>query len=70
MDSPQHSTLSSEIYLEECFSSKNIRPISRLRNARILGETSLMFLVHNSIDFKQMNNYAFTIRRVLEAAVK
>ena len=60
----------SEIYLEECFSSKNIRPISRLRNARILGETSLMFLVHNSINSKQMNNYALTIKRVLEAAVK
>ena len=36
----------SEIYLEKAFEGAGCRPRQRLANARELGETSMMFLVH------------------------
>ena len=62
---PAFSGSCSEIYLEDCFTSKNLGPKNRLINSKILGETSLMFLVHNSILEEQMNYYALAIRKVL-----
>tara|TARA_A100001388_G_C28738852_1_gene485719 strand:- start:234 stop:1400 length:1167 start_codon:yes stop_codon:yes gene_type:complete len=60
----------SEIYLEKCFTLNNLQPMNRLKNASILGETSLMFLVHNTIDEIQMRKYAKLIKKILLKASK
>lgn len=39
----------SEVYLEHAFDGTPWRPEKRLENARKLGETSLMFLVHPTL---------------------
>ena len=45
-------------------------PTSRLKNAKLLGETSLMFLVHHTISFSEMKEYAETIKRILILSMK
>ncbi len=60
----------SEIYMEKCFKDKRLVPKERLANAKKLGETSLMFLLHPTITKVQMKEYANTIRKVLEKATK
>ena len=39
----------SEVYLEKAFDNSDFRPIERLPNAKLLGETSLMFLCHPTL---------------------
>ena len=39
----------SEVYLERAFDNTNFRPKERLPNAKLLGETSLMFLCHPTL---------------------
>lgn len=39
----------SEVYLEKAFDNRHFKPSKRLINARELGETSLMFLVHPTL---------------------
>ncbi len=60
----------SEIYLEKCFQACSFAPSKRLSNARELGDTSLMFLVHPTITSQQMADYASTIRLVLKRACR
>tara|TARA_Y100000739_G_scaffold227161_1_gene236094 strand:- start:10061 stop:11230 length:1170 start_codon:yes stop_codon:yes gene_type:complete len=60
----------SEIYLENCFLKNNISPNKRLKNAKLLGETSLMFVVHNTITIPKMKEYAEFIGRILIFAMK
>tara|TARA_B100001989_G_scaffold234276_1_gene194736 strand:- start:1932 stop:3113 length:1182 start_codon:yes stop_codon:yes gene_type:complete len=60
----------SEIYLEESFKKYGFFPEKRLKNARKLGETSLMFLVHPTITKEQMENYSNLIKEVLIKATK
>ncbi len=50
----------SEVYLEKAFDNSGFRPAVRLRNAKLLGETSLMFLVHPTLT-------AFEIDKTCEA---
>ena len=59
----------SEIYLEKCFKIKDLIPKKRLPNAKLLGESSLMFLVHQTISTKQMKKYALEINRILLEAI-
>ena len=40
----------SEVYLEKAFERGGLRPRMRLPVAKLLGETSMMFLVHPTID--------------------
>ena len=40
----------------------------RLKNAKSLGDTSLMFLVHPTITVDEMKEYAFAIKKVLNKA--
>ncbi len=54
-----------EIYLEKCFQESGFFPAKRLPIARELGETSLMFLVHPSINSLQMYEYACCISKIL-----
>ena len=56
-----------EIYLEEAFSGE-LRPAQRLPVARRLGETSLMFLVHPTLDLADMDDVCRAVERVLAAA--
>lgn len=67
---PAFSGSCSEIYLEKCFLDAGLAPPSRLPVARLLGETSLMFLVHPTITHEQMNEYASAIRSVLNSATR
>lgn len=46
---PCYSGSCSEVYLEKAFKKDNLKPKKRLKVARKLGETSLMFLVHPSL---------------------
>ena len=55
----------SEVYLEACFQSLGVMAEQRLSNAKCLGETSLMFLVHPSITSPIMHEYAETVAKVI-----
>jgi len=57
-----------EIYLEEAFIKNNLSPKKRLPNAKILGETSLCFLVHPTIIKKDMNFLINNLNAVLTKA--
>jgi dTDP-4-amino-4,6-dideoxygalactose transaminase len=46
---PCYSGSCSEVYKEKAFDHTNFRPDKALRNAKTLGETSLMFLVHPTL---------------------
>lgn len=46
---PCYSGACPEVYLEKAFDKTNFRPKKRLMNAKTLGETSLMFLVHPTL---------------------
>jgi len=58
-----------EIYLEKAFEKHGLQPARRLPNAKLLGETSLMFLVHPTLTEEHMHLMADVIRSVtMEAA--
>lgn len=40
----------SEMYLEKCFVKNGLQPNKRLTNAKVLGETSIMLLVHPTLN--------------------
>lgn len=65
---PAFSGSCSEIYLEKCFRENLSKNQKRLKNAKSLGETSLMFLVHPTITVNEMKEYAFSIKKVLDTA--
>jgi dTDP-4-amino-4,6-dideoxygalactose transaminase len=56
----------SEIYLEKAFSE--LRPQARLTNARELGETSLMFLLHPTLCEKDMTDTCSAVEKVMQVA--
>ena len=56
----------SEVYLEHAFDYTPWRPAQRLPNARALGETSLMFLVHPTLTQDNMQQTLSAIQQVLE----
>jgi dTDP-4-amino-4,6-dideoxygalactose transaminase len=60
----------SEIYREQCFRDAGLAPNTRLRVARELGDTSLMFLVHPTITPEQMATYADVVHAVVERACR
>lgn len=62
---PAFSGSCSELYLEKCFRT-NQKDINRLPVARILGETSIMFLVHPNIDEDLMEEYSRNISLILK----
>jgi dTDP-4-amino-4,6-dideoxygalactose transaminase len=57
----------SEIYLEKAFAPE-LRPADRLRVAKELGETSLMFLVHPTLSEIDMQDTCRAVAKVLDAA--
>jgi dTDP-4-amino-4,6-dideoxygalactose transaminase len=59
----------SEIYLERAFDAHPARPRERLAVARELGETSLLLLVHPTLDTSHMARAVETVRTVLSQAI-
>jgi len=60
----------SEVYLEKAFDSSNFRPKIRLPNAKELGETSLMFLVHPTLTKSEIQKTCNAILSVMKLASK
>ncbi|MCR8922133.1 DegT/DnrJ/EryC1/StrS aminotransferase family protein [Dasania sp. GY-MA-18] len=58
----------SEIYLEKAFDNSGFRPDIRLPNAKELGETSLMFLVHPTLLEEEVRDACEVIGEVLALA--
>jgi dTDP-4-amino-4,6-dideoxygalactose transaminase len=58
----------SEIYLEKAFEKEGLRPDNRLRVARELGETSLMFMVHPTLTGQDMEDTCLAVEKVFRAA--
>ncbi len=59
----------SEIYLENCFRNKGLGPNKRLNVAKELGDTSIMLLVHPTIDEENMLIYANIVYEILSKAL-
>jgi dTDP-4-amino-4,6-dideoxygalactose transaminase len=58
----------SEVYLEKAFDNTSFRPAERLPNAKELGETSLMFLVHPTLTEKEISQTCKAIEKVMVQA--
>lgn len=58
----------SEVYLEKAFEGTGFRPAERLPNAKLLGETSLMFLVHPTLTDAEIDNTCQIIANVMRQA--
>jgi dTDP-4-amino-4,6-dideoxygalactose transaminase len=57
-----------EVYLEQAFADTGFRPRERLKVARELGETSIMFLVHPTLTEQEVDKTCRVIGEVLEMA--
>jgi dTDP-4-amino-4,6-dideoxygalactose transaminase len=60
----------SEVYLEKAFDNTGWRPAQRLPVARELGETSLMFLVHPTLNDAEISRTCAALREVMAAAAR
>lgn len=58
----------SEVYLERAFDGTSWRPLQPLPVARVLGETSLMFLVHPTLTSPEIDKSCSVISQVLAEA--
>ena len=55
----------SEVYLEKAFDNTDLRPAERLSVCQVLGETSLMFLVHPSLTSAEIRKTCAVLRDVM-----
>jgi dTDP-4-amino-4,6-dideoxygalactose transaminase len=60
----------SEVYLEKAFDNTAWRPKESLPNAKELGETSLMFLVHPTLTAAEVEKTCAVLRDVLSSATR
>ena len=60
----------SEVYLERAFEGTGYRPAQRLANARELGETSVMFLIHPALNEDHLQSICDAIDGVLKNACR
>ena len=58
----------SEVYLEKAFDNTPWRPQQRLPHAKLLGETSLMMLVHPTLSADEMLRSCQVLAEVLDLA--
>lgn len=58
----------SEVYLEKAFDNTPWRPEQRLPNAKLLGETSIMFMVHPTLKTTEMDRACEALKTVLSQA--
>jgi dTDP-4-amino-4,6-dideoxygalactose transaminase len=59
-----------EVYLEKAFDNTGFRPKERLANAKELGETSLVFLVHPTLTKDEIQQTCEAITSVMSLATK
>jgi len=59
----------SEVYLEHAFDGTPWRPVERLVNAKTLGETSLMFLVHPTLSQESIQKTVMVTQQVINRIV-
>lgn len=67
---PCYSGTCSEVYLEKAFDDSGFRPEQRLPVAQILGDTSLMFLVHPTLTQAEITKTCEALETVLTCATK
>ena len=60
----------SEVYLEKAFEGTGFRPNTRLSGARVLGETSLAFLVHPTLADAEIARACEVLAEVLQSAAQ
>ena len=60
----------SEVYLEKAFDNSGFRPKERLANAKELGQSSLMFLVHPTLTKNEIQQTCDAITSVMNMATK
>ncbi|MHC1696858.1 MAG: DegT/DnrJ/EryC1/StrS family aminotransferase [Geobacteraceae bacterium] len=65
---PSYTGSCSEIYLEKAFTTMGLGPEKPLETARELGDTSLMFLVHPTLDNRHMKLTCAAVEKVLSLA--
>jgi len=65
---PCYSGSCSEIYLEKAFTRSGLGPAERFPVARELGETSLMFLVHPTLEARHIDRTIQVVREVFAEA--
>jgi len=58
----------SEVYLEKAFDGTGWRPETRLPVAKVLGETSIMFLVHPTLTPEEISKTCAVIQQVMQQA--
>jgi dTDP-4-amino-4,6-dideoxygalactose transaminase len=58
----------SEVYLEKAFDGTGWRPQERLPVAKVLGETTIMFLVHPTLTQAEVSKSCEAVRRVMRVA--
>ncbi|ASQ89842.1 aminotransferase [Prosthecochloris sp. GSB1] len=66
---PCFSGICPEIYLEKAFGDAGLAPAARLPVARELGETSLQFLVHPTLEERHMRFTSDTVSEIMKDAV-
>jgi dTDP-4-amino-4,6-dideoxygalactose transaminase len=66
---PCFSGTCSEVYLEKAFDGTGWRPASGLPVAKILGETSLMFLIHPTLRKEEINKTVTVVAEVMGRAI-
>ena len=54
----------SEVYKEKAFENTNYLPKKTLKNAQLLGENSLMFLVHPTLTPEEINKTCQVLNRI------
>ena len=67
---PCYSGSCSEVYLEKAFDNSGFRPKERLVNAKELGETSLMFLIHPTLTKNEIKQTCNAITSIMKLAKK
>ncbi|OYY58342.1 MAG: aminotransferase [Polynucleobacter sp. 17-46-58] len=58
----------SEVYLEKAFDGTGFRPIERLPNAKLLGETSILFLAHPTLTPEEIKKTQQVMREIFNLA--
>jgi dTDP-4-amino-4,6-dideoxygalactose transaminase len=56
------------VYLEKAFDGTGWRPAERLPAAKVLGETSIMFLVHPTLTVAEVTKTCEILRQVMSLA--
>ena len=67
---PCYTGVCPEVYLEKAFDNTQFKPKERLTNAKELGNTSLMFLIHPTLTKKEIKQTCNAINSVMKLATK